>query len=286
MRLFFHPLSSNARRALLVARHLGLDIELVSVALESGAQKSPAYLALNPNGRVPLLVDGDFVLWESHAIMQYLADTTGGQDIYPAGAKARADVNRWLFWSACHFAPACALFIRERVSKVIVAGAGAPGPAPTDYVPGTDIDTRMADVIAEHLPSLPAPDDVYPSDSHTAGPLPDADFARAEDWQATYTLDGSELLVIASAPSEGGVACAGCAKQQVPGGTLYRQTFTSGGPDHWYFGVSFERPDGSAVSVYESLDAPDEQTGQERRRLTGTDAAALVQDPRLVFTGP
>ncbi len=153
-------------------------------------------------------------------------------------------------------------------------------------MPGTDIDTRMADVIAEHLPSLPAPDDVYPSDSHTAGPLPDADFARAEDWQATYTLDGSELLVIASAPSEGGVACAGCAKQQVPGGTLYRQTFTSGGPDHWYFGVSFERPDGSAVSVYESLDAPDEQTGQERRRLTGTDAAALVQDPRLVFTGP
>ena len=134
--------------------------------------------------------------------------------------------------------------------------------SPTDYVPGTDIDTRMADVIAEHLPSLPAPDDVYPSDSHRPGPLPDADFARAEDWRATYTLDGSELLVIASAPSEGGVACAGCAKQQVPAAPSPPDLhLRRSGP--LVLRVSFERPDGSAVSVYESLDAPDEQTGQD-----------------------
>lgn len=129
MLLYYHPLSSNSRRATLTARHLGLELELAGVGLESGAQKSADYLRLNPNGRVPLLVDGDFRLWESHAIMQYLADKTSAANIYPTDIAARADVNRWLFWSACHFAPACAFFIRERVSKRVVAGAGEPDQA-------------------------------------------------------------------------------------------------------------------------------------------------------------
>ena len=127
MRLYHHPLSSNSRRATLTARHLGLAVELISVALEDGAQRSADYLALNPNGRVPLLADGDFLLWESHAIMQYLADRAGETHVYPRDIAARADINRWLFWSACHFAPACALIIRERVSKAVL-GLGAPDP--------------------------------------------------------------------------------------------------------------------------------------------------------------
>src|SRR4051794_3762817 len=66
----------------------------------------------------------------------------------------------------------------------------APAPAvPSDFVPGTDIDESMAAVVAEHLPALPAPDDVYPSDANTAGPLPDSEFARAQDWQASYTTE-------------------------------------------------------------------------------------------------
>lgn len=149
MRLYHHPLSSNSRRATLTARHLGLDVELVSVELESGAQKSADYLRLNPNGRVPLLVDGDFLLWESHAIQQYLADKTPAQDIYPGDIAARADVNRWLFWSACHFAPACALFIRERVSKKVVAGAGAPDPA--EIARGEAMLPPVARMLDEHL---------------------------------------------------------------------------------------------------------------------------------------
>ena len=156
----------------------------------------------------------------------------------------------------------------------------------TDFVAGTDIDSNMAGAIAEHLPSLPPPDDVYPSDSQTAGPIPDGDFARAEDWQATYTLSTSDFLVIMSAPSEGGVQCQGCPKEKVEGGTLYHQTFTSGDPDHWYFGVYFVRPDGSSANAFESLTAPDEQTGSANRQLSDSDVAQLVQDPRLRFTGP
>lgn len=128
MRLYYHPLSSNSRRALLTAHHLGLDPELVAVDLSGGEHKTPEYLRLNPNGRVPLLVDGEFNLWESHAIMQYLADKSPEQDIYPRDVSARADVNRWLFWSASHFAPAAAFIIRERVSKKIMSGLGAPDP--------------------------------------------------------------------------------------------------------------------------------------------------------------
>jgi glutathione S-transferase len=98
------------------------------VDLSKGEHKTPEFLRLNPNGKIPILVDRGFQLWESHAIMQYLADKSPEQDVYPRDVSARADVNVWLFWSAYHFAPAAGLIIRERVSKTIVAGLGAPDP--------------------------------------------------------------------------------------------------------------------------------------------------------------
>ena len=128
MRLYYHPFSSNSRRALLTAHHLGLGLDLVIVDLSRGEHKTPDHLRLNPNGKIPILVDGGLRLWESHAIMQYLADKSPEQDVYPQDVSARADVNRWLFWSACHFAPAAGLIIRERVSKRIVGGLGPPDP--------------------------------------------------------------------------------------------------------------------------------------------------------------
>ena len=85
-----------------------------------------AQIPLNPNGKVPLLDDDGFLLWESHAIMQYLADKSPGQALYPEDVQARADVNRWLFWSAYHFTPAVGFISRERVSKRMVGGSGAP----------------------------------------------------------------------------------------------------------------------------------------------------------------
>ncbi len=149
MRLYYHPVSSNSRRVVLTAYHLGLDIELVPVDLAKGEHKSPDYLGLNPNGKVPLLVDGDFRLWESLAIMQYLADRSPGQDIYPDDISARADVNRWLFWTAYHFAPAAALLIRERISKRLVAGLGAPDPA--EIARGEAQLPPLAGVLNRHL---------------------------------------------------------------------------------------------------------------------------------------
>jgi len=73
MRLYFHPGSTNARRARLTAALLGIELDEKLVDFAKGEHKAPAYMALNPNGAIPTLVDGDLVLTESRAIMQYLA---------------------------------------------------------------------------------------------------------------------------------------------------------------------------------------------------------------------
>jgi len=198
MRLYVHPLSSNSRRATLVARHLGLDIALVSVALESGAQKSAEYMRLNPNGRVPLLIDGEFLLWESHAIMQYLADRAGADDVYPRDIQARGDVNRWLFWSACHFAPACALFIRERVSKKVLRLGEAD---PAEIARGEAQLPPAAAMLDEHLAGGQwiAQGRLTLADFAVAAPLmhseraqlPLADYANLQDWFARVRATGA-----------------------------------------------------------------------------------------------
>jgi glutathione S-transferase len=149
MRLYYHPLSSNSRRVLLTAIHLNVDLELVVVDLLKGEHKASEYLGRNPNGKVPLLDDDGFMLWESHAIMQYLADGTPGQDLYPLDVRARADVNRWLFWSAYHFTPAVGFISRERVSKKMVGGAG--GPDPAEIARGEALLIAAAQVLDDHL---------------------------------------------------------------------------------------------------------------------------------------
>lgn len=128
MHLYFHPRSANSRRVLMTAAQLGITLDRARVDMESGEHRSPAYLRLNPNGKVPLLDDDGFLLWESHAIMAYLAERTPGQALYPAAPRARADVNRWMFWCAYHFTPAVGRISRERVSKHLLGG-GAPDQA-------------------------------------------------------------------------------------------------------------------------------------------------------------
>jgi glutathione S-transferase len=120
MKLYHHPLSPNARRPRLVVRHLGLDVEEVLVDLMSGAHHKPEYLALNPTGRVPTLVDGDFVLWESNAIASYLAE---GTELAGKDRRERADILRWQCWGHAHWGPPIATLVME---KVIKAWRGAP----------------------------------------------------------------------------------------------------------------------------------------------------------------
>jgi glutathione S-transferase len=128
MRLYHHPYSFNARRAVMTALHLNAPVELVFVDLQKGEQRQPQFLKLNPNHKVPVLEDDGFLLWESHAIMQYVADKTPRQTLYPAETRARADVNRWLFWCSQHFSPAISILNWEHAIKGLI-GLGAADPA-------------------------------------------------------------------------------------------------------------------------------------------------------------
>jgi glutathione S-transferase len=148
MRLYQHPMSANSRAATLAALQLKIPLEMVFVDLAKGEQHLPAYLNMNPNHRVPVLEDGDFHLWESRAIMQYLADKTPGQTVYPTDARARADVNRWLFWSGQHFAPYVGVFFWENLVKPMI-GRGAPDRA--ELQRAEPLFNEFAAVLDKHL---------------------------------------------------------------------------------------------------------------------------------------
>lgn len=99
--LYFTAASPPARATLLLARYLNLDVELKEVSLLTGEQHSEEFAKLNPNRKVPVLIDGDFVLTESRAILAYLVNSRKpGSDLYPTEPKASAKVDQRLYYDA------------------------------------------------------------------------------------------------------------------------------------------------------------------------------------------
>ena len=96
MKLYYHPISGHAHRAVLMLGLLGLDHELIEVDLASGAHKKPDFLALNPFGQVPVLQDGETVISDSNAILVYLAKKQGATNWLPEDPKGTANIQRWL----------------------------------------------------------------------------------------------------------------------------------------------------------------------------------------------
>jgi len=84
---------------------LEVPYRLVNVDLMSGEQRGDAYKKLNPTGRVPTLVDGDFVLWESNAIVRYFAAKHPAARLWPEDLRVRADADRWMDWQAATATP-------------------------------------------------------------------------------------------------------------------------------------------------------------------------------------
>ena len=89
---------SRAFRVLWMAKELGLDYEHVKVDFATGETRSPAHLALNPNGHVPVIDDDGFILWESMAINLYLAKKYGAGRFYPSRLEDEARAWQWSFW--------------------------------------------------------------------------------------------------------------------------------------------------------------------------------------------
>ncbi|MCB1465532.1 MAG: glutathione S-transferase family protein [Nitratireductor sp.] len=166
MKLHNANLSPNALRVRAVIFELGLDVEIVDVDLRGGGNKTPDYLAMNPNGKVPVLEDGDFVVWESRAINAYLASLNPEAGLYPDDARKRALIDQWSYWQAIHLGPAIQRIAFERLLKPMF------GMGEADE---TVIEQQMKE-LAQLLPVLDA---ALAGKDWVCGDLSVADFALA-----------------------------------------------------------------------------------------------------------
>jgi glutathione S-transferase len=145
MKLYYFE-SLNPRKACAVAKHLGSPVEYVRVDLGKGENKTPGYLAINPNGKVPALVDGNTTLWEANAIMAHLA-RAAGSDLLP-GEDRQVELIRWLSWDANHFTRHCQTLVYEHIVKQRFLGM-APDTKATEEAAG--FFRRFATVLDAHL---------------------------------------------------------------------------------------------------------------------------------------
>ena len=98
--------SSNVQKVMRCCAELGLPFEREDVGGPFGRNRDPEYLAINPNGLVPTIIDDGFTLWESNTIVRYLASVHGGDEFWPSDPRARADAERWMDWQLSVLAPA------------------------------------------------------------------------------------------------------------------------------------------------------------------------------------
>jgi glutathione S-transferase len=149
MRLYLFPPSWRVLAIVALKNHLALDCELDPIDLGRGDQLTPEYLALNPNRKMPTLVDGEFVLWESNAILFYMAAKRPESGLWPSDLRGQADVLRWLTWESAHLdAESCGMVAFENGSKAVL-GLGAPDPA--FIIRGEQNFARFAAVLDDHL---------------------------------------------------------------------------------------------------------------------------------------
>ncbi|HEY4919232.1 MAG TPA: glutathione S-transferase family protein [Xanthobacteraceae bacterium] len=148
--IYAFPPSPRAFKAIAVANHLGLDVTVRPLDFSKGEHKTPEYAALNPNMMMPTLRDGDYVMWEANAIMQYLAGRKPQGGLLPSDERGRLDVTRWQFWDLAHWDPAVAILLFENFVKAWF-NMGEPDAA--QIAKGTEMLHRAAKVLDGQLKS-------------------------------------------------------------------------------------------------------------------------------------
>lgn len=195
MTLYLFPISTRSLAIVALKSHLALDCAVEVIDLGRGDQLTPEYRALNPNGKVPTLKDGEFVLWESNAILFYLAAQRPDSGLWPTDLREQADVLRWLTWQSTHLdTESYGMVAFEKGSKAVL-GLGAPDPA--FIARGEENFARFAAVLDGHLKgrnwlvgdrltiadfSMAA---VVPSAAHLELPL--EQFAEIRRWYARFS---------------------------------------------------------------------------------------------------
>jgi len=120
MKLYLFP-AGRANGVLSLKNYLGIDCEVQRLDFTRGDQLKPAYAKLNPNKKMPTLEDDGFVLWESNAILFYLASKRPEKGLWPSDVKDQADVMRWLSWESGHWdAESVGMVSFEKGSKVVM----------------------------------------------------------------------------------------------------------------------------------------------------------------------
>jgi len=145
MKLFYCDVLAP-RKVCAYARHIGAPVEFVHVDLAKGENKTPAYLAMNPNGKVPVLVRNGRALWEADAILCDLAQATGS-DLWP-GNDRLTELVKWFSWNSQHFTRAGGALYFEYV----IRPRFNLGPADLDAVEEARAEfRRYAEVLDDHL---------------------------------------------------------------------------------------------------------------------------------------
>jgi glutathione S-transferase len=148
MKLYGFPPSPNTWQVRALAAHIGVPLEFELVDLPKGAARTPAFLAINPTGRTPALVDGDFKLWETLAIMQYIASKKSSA-LWPNDPRTRADITRWQSWTLAHWnRDACVPLLFEGFVKKLL-NLGEPDQAA--IAKGTEAFAKEAGMLNAHL---------------------------------------------------------------------------------------------------------------------------------------
>jgi glutathione S-transferase len=98
--------SINVRKVLWAATELGLEYEQEDWGAGFRPVDTLKFRSLNPNAKVPVLIDGDFSLWESNSIIRYLANRYDGDGLYPSAPRLRAKIDQWIDWQASDLNPA------------------------------------------------------------------------------------------------------------------------------------------------------------------------------------
>jgi glutathione S-transferase len=105
LRVWGRRSSFNVQKVMWLVGELGLEHEHIPAGGDFGGLGAPEFLAMNPHGRVPVIADGGTIVWESHAILRYLAARYGAERFWPADAGARSLSDRWMDWSQTALQP-------------------------------------------------------------------------------------------------------------------------------------------------------------------------------------
>ena len=195
MKLHIFAPSPNCRKILALIHYLDMDVEINNLNFVEGEHKEAETMAINPNGAVPVLEDGDYKIWESNAILEYLADKHiaehGDNAIYPKDAKKRATIKQWLYWQTAHYGSAISTIAWENFAKPVF-GLGDANPALIKdglerfhkYAPVLEAELKKHDFVAGDQMTIADFAMANTAAVHEAGKVPVGDYPAITAWYA------------------------------------------------------------------------------------------------------